>query len=48
MKKKHIAVIWTVKVAALQGDPDYPNLIATSVYDSKSAHYLSMVCTELK
>ena len=33
----------TVKSAALEGDPGCPNLVASSVYDTKPVHYLSMV-----
>jgi hypothetical protein len=33
----------TVKVAKLEGDPQCPCLIASSVYDTKPVHYLSMV-----
>ena len=38
----------TVKAAVVMGDPGCPNLIASSVYDTKPVHYLSMVTTELK
>ena len=44
-KKKQLKVRGTVKVAVLKGDPFCPNLIATSIYDTKPVHYLSM-CTE--
>ena len=33
----------TVKAAVLSGDENCPNLIAASVYDTKSVHYLNMV-----
>ena len=33
----------TVKVAKLEGDPECPCLLASSVYDTKPVHYLSMV-----
>jgi len=36
------------KAAVLEGDPDCPNLVAFSVYDTKPVHFLSMSCTELK
>ena len=36
------------KVAILKGDPKCPDLIATSVYDTKPVHYLSMSSEELK
>jgi hypothetical protein len=32
----------TVKAAVLKGDPNCPSLIATSVYDTKPVHFLSM------
>ena len=44
-RKKQLTVRETVKAAVLKGDPKCPNLIATSIYDSKPVHYLSM-CTE--
>lgn len=31
-----------VKVAKLEGDPNCPCLIASSAYDTKPVHYLSM------
>lgn len=42
-----IAVRGTVKAAVLEGDPGCPNLIATSVYDTKPVHYLSMISEEI-
>jgi hypothetical protein len=33
----------TVKAAVLEGDPDCPNLVAVSVYDTKPVHFISMV-----
>lgn len=42
------AVRGTVKAAVLIGDPDCPNLVASSVYDSKPVHYLSMVSPSIK
>ena len=38
----------TVKAAVLKGDPDCPNLVASSVYDSKPVHYLSMVSDSIQ
>ena len=38
----------TTKVAILKGDPKCPDLIATSVYDTKRVHYVSMSSEELK
>ena len=43
-REAQLQVRGTVKAAVLQGDPDCPNLIASSVYDTKPVHYLSMVC----
>ena len=42
------AVRGTVKAAVLEGDPGCPNLIATSVYDTKPVHYLSMVSQSIE
>ena len=47
-KKKQLLVRGTTKAAVLKGDPNCPDLVATSVYDSVPVHYLSMVCEELK
>ena len=38
----------TVKAAVLEGGPECPNLVASSVYDAKPVHYLSMVSEEIK
>ena len=46
--KMQYTVRGTVKAAVLEGDPSCPNLVATSVYDSKLVHMLSMTCQELK
>ena len=37
-----------MKAAKLEGDPDRPCLIASSVYDTKSVHYLSMIMDTIK
>ena len=47
-RKKQLMVRGTTKAAVLKGDPDCPDLIATSVYDTKPVHYLSMACEQLK
>ena len=47
-RKKQIDVRGTVKAALLEGDPNCVGLVASSVYDTKPVHYLSMVCEELK
>ena len=47
-RKQQISVRGTVKAAVLEGDPDCPNLVASSVYDAKPVHYLSMVSEKIK
>ena len=47
-KKDQLKVRGIVKVTVLEGDPDCTNLVASSIYDTKPLHYLSMVCTILK
>ena len=34
------------KVAVLQGDKDFPQLVAVSVYDNKPVHFLTMACED--
>ena len=46
--KDLLAVRGTVKAAVLMGDPDCLNLVATSVYDTKPVHFLSMSCGSIK
>ena len=48
LKKKQDEVRGTVKAAVLEGDPMCKNLVASSVYDTKPVHYLSMVSSKLK
>ena len=38
----------TLKAAMLQGDPNCPDLVAMSVYDSKPVHFISMSCESIK
>lgn len=38
----------TVKVAKLEGDDSCPHLIASSIYDTKPVHYLSMVSDKVE
>jgi hypothetical protein len=38
----------TVKAAVLIGDVDCPNVVATSVYDTKPVHFLPYVCKSIK
>lgn len=41
--------VWgTVKAAVLQGDPECPSLLATSIYDTKPVHFLSMSAKIIK
>ena len=47
-KVAQIKVRGTVKAAKLIGDPGCPNLIASSIYDSRPVHYLSMVSKSIK
>ena len=48
-KKSDIAgVRGTVKAAVLLGDPNLPNLVASSVYDMKPVHFLSTCCKTIK
>ena len=43
-----LAVRGTVKAAVVEGDDKIKDLIASSVYDTKPVHYLSMVCEAIK
>ena len=47
-RKKKIQLRGTVKAAVLQGDKECPDLVASIIYDKKSVHFLSMVCTKIK
>jgi hypothetical protein len=47
-KKEQMAVRGTVKAAVLIGDPGCLDLVATSVYDSKPVHFLSMICQSIE
>ena len=47
-RTKQLQVRGTVKAAKLEGDPGCPSLLATSVYDSKPVHYLSMISEQVK
>ena len=37
-----------MKASVLRGDKFCPNLVASSVYDTKPVNFLSMVCQQLK
>ena len=47
-RKDQLKVRGTVKAAVLDGDEGCPNLIASSVHDTKPVHYLSMISEEVK
>jgi hypothetical protein len=47
-KNEQAAVRGKTKAAVLEGDPDYKDLVAFSVYDTKLVHFLSTACTLLK
>jgi hypothetical protein len=47
-RKASMAVRGTVKTAVLLGDLACPALLATSVYDTKPVHFLSMVSENIK
>mmetsp|Transcript_25091 Transcript_25091/g.54722 ORF Transcript_25091/g.54722 Transcript_25091/m.54722 type:complete len:1026 (-) Transcript_25091:83-3160(-) len=47
-KEAKIQVRGTVKAAVLEGDPACPNLLCSSVYDTKPVHFFSMAAKELK
>ena len=50
-KKKRsdvLAVRGTVKAAVLCNDPELPDLVASSVYDTKPVHFLSTCCESIK
>ena len=44
---EHKVVRGTTKAAKFEGNPDFLNLIAFLVYDTKPVHFLSTVCTGL-
>jgi hypothetical protein len=46
-RSQQLKVRGTVKAAILEGDPQCPALVATSVYDTKPFHFLSMNCTSI-
>ena len=46
--KDLLAAQGTVKAAVLMGDPECLNLAATSVYNTKPVHFLSMSCGSIK
>ena len=47
-KNEQRLVRGTAKAAVLEGDPNCPNLITSSVYDTKPVHYLSMVSESIE
>ena len=46
-RKKQVQLRGTVKAAILQGDKEFPDILASSIYDTKPVHFLSMVCTKI-
>ena len=44
---EHKVVRGTTKAAKFEGNPDFLNLIAFLVYDTKPVHFLSTACTGL-
>jgi Transposase IS4/SAP domain len=46
-RSDQLKVRGTVKAAILEGDPLCPSLVATSVYDTKPVHFLSMSCNSI-
>ena len=47
-REGQLQVRGTVKAAVLVGDDDCPDLVASSVYDTKPVHFLSIVCDSIK
>ena len=47
-KKAQIEARVTSTAAVMEGDPKFPNLIVSSVYDTKPVHYISIVSEQLK
>jgi hypothetical protein len=47
-KKEQMKVPGTITAAILKGDPDHPDLVATSVYGKKPVHFLSMSCSSIQ
>jgi hypothetical protein len=47
-KKDQMKVRGTVKAAILKDDSNWPDLVATSVYDTKPVHFLSMSCSRIQ
>ena len=47
-KKKQEQVKGTTKAAVREGDPEYPDLVAFSVYDTKPVHFLTTACRSMK
>ena len=47
-RKKSIQVRGTVKASVLQDYKECPDLVASSIYNTKPVHFLSTVCTEIK
>ena len=48
LKRDIIKVCGTVKAAVLKGDDTCPDLVCTSVYDTKPVHFMSTICNSIK
>ena len=48
MRVYQIHMRGTVNAAALEGDPNFTKLVASSVYEPKPVHYLNMICKNIK
>ena len=46
--KGHLEVCRKMKADVIKGYPKCPNIVVSSVYDTKPVHYLSMVSYDLK
>ena len=47
IKKVQLEAQRTTNASVLQGEPKWPNIVASSVYDTKPVHYLSVVSSDL-
>ena len=47
-KKDKISSRRTTKAAMLQGDTECPDLVDSSIYDTRPVHFLSMGCNSIK
>ena len=47
-EKEQERVRGSTKAAVLHDDPECPDLVAVSVYDTKPVHFMSMMCEDIK